>query len=92
MALSPIKYAGANRECKEQHRAKALGTFRAVVTEGMEKGEFRALHPALVSEYFLALISGLIESMSLSGDFQPPEKVVPPLMDLFLGGLGKNRP
>lgn len=87
MALSPTKYTNTNRACKERHRARALGVFKSVFVSGIENGEFRHLDPNLLSEFFLAAISGIVESMSLSENFRPPDEIVPTLMEVFLGGL-----
>ncbi len=91
MALTPAKHCGANRPCQMDRRTRGLSAFATMIQHGIESGDFRDLDPHLMSEFFFGSISGLIESMSLSGNFLPPEDVVPPLMELFLGGLRKSR-
>lgn len=87
MALTPTKHCGAKRPCREDRHTRVRSTVATIIQHGIESGDFRDLNPQLVSEFFFGSITGLVESMSLSGDFLPPEEVVPTLMELFLGGL-----
>ena len=87
VALVPAKQASSNRE---GHRARHLGfvgAIEAVIRKGVGSGAFRDLDPALVSEIFFGAIRGMADSMVESGEFLPPEQVVPIFNGLLLGGL-----
>jgi len=44
----------------------------------------------VVTEVFIGSLTGMIDSMALNGEFYRADAVVPTLMELFLGGLGKT--
>jgi AcrR family transcriptional regulator len=87
VALVPVKSPAANQEAQERRRASGLAVLERVMREGVENGSFNDLPPRLVAEIFFSAIAGLIDVMAFSGRFQPPEEVVPTLMQVFLGGL-----
>ena len=70
-----------------RRRTSALEAIKVVVNEGIAAGVFKNLSPLLVSELFLGSITGMIESMVFSGEFQPAEEIVPTMMEIILGGL-----
>lgn len=87
LALSPMKHDRKNRACKLGRRNSAMRAIETVIREGIDSGAFNKLSPVVVSEVFMGAISGMIESMSLTGEFYRADAVVPTLMELFLGGL-----
>ena len=87
IALSPIKHEMKNRACKFERRTRAVRTIEEIVREGIDSGTFKKMSPVVVTEIFVGSIFGMIESMSLNGEFYRADAVVPTLMNLFLGGL-----
>ena len=90
MALAPTKHSGANRECHEMRRGNVRNAVEKVINEGRTHDRFRELDSALISEFFLGAVSGMIDSMSFQGKFLKPNDVVPTLMQLVLGGIEKR--
>lgn len=90
MALTPTKHCGEKRSCQIDRRTRGFAALTSIIQQGVDSGDFRNLNTALISEFFFGAISGLIDSMSLSGEFFPPEKVVPPLMEVFFSGIKRN--
>jgi len=90
IALSPIKHEMKNRPCKFERKTRAVRTIEEIVRDGIDSGAFKKLSPVVVTEIFVGSIFGMIESMSLNGEFYRADAVVPTLMDLFLGGLRNN--
>lgn len=87
IALSPVKHEMKRHPCKIERRSKAMRAIEAIVREGIESGAFKKLSPVVVTEIFVGSIFGMIESMSLNGEFYRAEAVAPTLMELLLGGL-----
>jgi AcrR family transcriptional regulator len=87
IALSPTKHDSKNRESELERRNQGMRVIEDIIRDGIETGTFRKLSPVVVTEVFIGSIFGMIESMSLSGEFYRANAVVPTLMDLYLGGL-----
>ena len=90
IALTPNKHSGANLNCQNRRRTSAREAIMMVVNEGIRKGVFKDLSPVLVSEIFLGVVSGMIDSMAFKGEFQPAEEIVPTMMEIILKGLQSN--
>ena len=87
VALAPAKQARCNLS---EHRARHLGFVGAiedVVRNGIASGVFRELDPPMVGEVLFCAVRGMADSMAESGEFLPPEQVVPIFKGLFLKGL-----
>ncbi len=87
IALSPTKHELGNRESELERRSQAIRIIEGIIRDGIGSGAFKKLPPVVVVEIFVGSIMGMVESMSLSGEFYRAEAVVPTLMELFLGGL-----
>ncbi len=87
IALSPTKHEIGSRESEFERRNKAMPVIEGIIRAGIETGAFKKLPPVVVAEVFVGSIMGMVDSMSLSGEFYRAEAVVPTLMELFLGGL-----
>lgn len=87
VALVPDKHSDASRPRHLKRRSTVLAAIERIVREGVGSGVFRNLPSTLAAELFVSIVSGLMDSMKLSGRFMPPEDVVPTLMDIYLGGL-----
>lgn len=68
-----------------------MRAIEGIIRDGIDTGVFRKLSPVVVTEVFIGSIFGMIESMSLSGEFYRANAVVPTLMDLFPGGVRNTR-
>ena len=87
IALSPIKHEMKRHPCKLERRNKAIRAIEEIVRDGIDSGAFKKLSPVVVTEIFVGSIFGMIESMSLNGEFYRADAVTPTLMELLLGGL-----
>lgn len=87
VALAPAKQASCNREVHRERHLGFVNAIESVVRNGIESGVFRNLDSTLVSEIFFGAVRGMVDSMGESGEFLPPEQVVPIFNGLFLGGL-----
>ena len=87
IALSPIKHEHRHCQGKLKRKRQAIQAIEGIIRDGIETGRFKKLAPAVVTEVFVGSITGMIESMSLNGEFYRADAVVPTLMELFLGGL-----
>lgn len=87
IALSPVKQEMKRHPCKLERRSKAIRAIEEIVRDGIDSGAFKKLSPVVVTEIFVGSIFGMIESMSLNGEFYRADAVVPTLMELLLGGL-----
>lgn len=87
VALAPAKQASC---AAAAHRARHRGfidVVEEIIREGVAGGDFRDLDPALVSEILFGAVRGMIDSMVETGEFLPPEKVVPVFNGILLAGL-----
>jgi AcrR family transcriptional regulator len=87
IALSPTKHELNDRESELERRSQGMRAIEDIIRDGIEAGFFKRLSPVVVTEIFIGSIFGMMESMSLSGEFYRANAVVPTLMDLFLGGI-----
>jgi AcrR family transcriptional regulator len=87
LALSPTRNFGANRDTHLERRKRAMREIEEVLRAGIGNGVFKRLSPVVVAEMFIGAIAGMVESMAANGEFYRAEAVVPPLMEVFLGGL-----
>jgi len=87
IALSPIKQEHRHCEGKHERKRQAIHAIEGIIRDGIEADLFKKLAPIVVTEIFVGSITGMIESMSLNGEFYKADAVVPTLMELFLGGL-----
>ncbi len=91
IALSPVKHEMKRHPCKIERRNKAMRSIEEIVRDGIDSGAFKRLSPVVVTEIYVGSIFGMIESMSLNGEFYRADAVVPTLMELLLGGLRNPR-
>jgi len=87
LALAPTKHLAGNHSRQLERKKRVLRVIEEVVREGIATGALRKLSPVVVAEMFVGVISGMIESMSASGEFYRADAIVPTMMQIFLGGL-----
>ena len=87
VALSPTKYVGDCRARKLERMDKALRAIESIIRDGVSDGTLKQLEPEIVSQVFSGTVSGMIERMALTGEFQRADEIVPTFMEIFLGGL-----
>jgi hypothetical protein len=87
VALAPAKQVSC---AAAAHRARHRGfidVVEGIIREGVARGDFRDFDSSLVSEILFGAVRGMIDSMVESGEFLPPDKVVPVFNGILLGGL-----
>lgn len=87
VALSPLKHEHRNRPAKLERKRAATRAIEGIVRDGIATGDFKRLPPVVVTEVFVGAITGMVDSMSLNGEFYRADAVVPTLMEVVLGGL-----
>ena len=91
MAVIPAEREGV-RACKKAERQRQVqNAVERVIREGVEQGVFAPLESAVVVQTFLGAISGLIDAMALSGEFLPPDRTIPVVTQILVGGISNDR-
>jgi hypothetical protein len=85
--VSPIKRRVGNRSCHVEDRSAAILAIEKTIRDGIAAGLFKRVPPVMATEIFVGAISGMIDSMTLSGEYYRSDAIVPTLMEVFLGGL-----
>jgi AcrR family transcriptional regulator len=89
--FSKRELSGPRAVHKLKIRTRIAGAVQRIVANGVASGQFRAVDATLFASFFLSAIGGLIETMFLSGEVQPAEKVVPIIMDVVLNGVRQTQ-
>jgi len=87
VALAPAKQANCKRKSARARHLGFVKTIEEVIREGIASGAFRDLDPSLVSGIVFGAVRGTADAMVESGEFPPPERVVPVFNGLLLEGL-----
>ena len=90
LALAPTKHLAADHGRQRERKKRVLRVIEEIVREGIATGALKKLSPVVAAEMFIGVISGMIESMSASGEFYRADAIVPTMMEIVLGGLRKT--
>jgi AcrR family transcriptional regulator len=87
VALAPAKQPYCRRGAYRARHLAFVNAIEKVIRNGIACGAFRDLDPPLVSEIVFGAVRGTADAMVESGEFLPPERVVPIFNGLLVGGL-----
>lgn len=77
----------AIKESKMTKRERAIGVMQQVIEEGVVSGEFRSVPNRAAAEVVFGAISCAVDNMVYSEKFRRADDVVPPMLNVLLGGL-----
>lgn len=78
---------GELKDARAARRQQAMDVIVHVLEQGMSSGELRSLPLSAASQVVFGALAGHVDGMIYSGNFVPAAEVVPPMLDVLLGGL-----
>ena len=73
------------------NRQIAVGHFAEVFRQGIDEGLFHPHDPVQLGEMFFGALLGFWQPALAAGNFQQPDQLIKPLMEIFLRGVAVTR-